>query len=269
MTKTQELIAANNKLRKQLNTDNAKYYDKLLIYIRTSSLIYDDFEVENKLLEILQDIIDAQTNSQNAIDYFGQEPIAIADELITNFTKISWSKRYKFFGTLFAISVLWTLITQLSGQSKQLNLVPFLLNGLALIVFITGIFWFIHQTTYWKILDNKILNFLFMWLFMFLVIGIFVGIQFVTPTLFSIPVTDSLIVAVNSLILVLGLLMLTKKSWRTLTIAILPMITVITVSNVLKVLLGTEILTLTTILVVFSVIWFFGFFFYHLRKIEN
>lgn len=260
---TQKLISSNNDLRKKLNPTNEKYYSKLLIYVRTSGLLYEDYEVESSLLEILQDILDAQNNGQDAQDYFGQEPSKIANQLINNFTKISFKQQLKFFGTLFGVTVIWTFITQLIGHEQQLNLMPFILNGVFLILFIAGTFWFIHQTTYWKLSDHKIFSFLFTWIVCMAVITIFTGIQFVKPAFLNIPVTPTIIVSLNLLLLIASLVALIKidKNKRPLMIAISPIIWVLTTTNILKTYLpigSHRMITLVTAILIFlSCVWFF------------
>lgn len=75
MTKEEKLIEKNNELREQLTPENKEYYEKVLIYLRTKSLFHDELEIENILIELLQDILEAQKNNESAEDYFGKNPI--------------------------------------------------------------------------------------------------------------------------------------------------------------------------------------------------
>nr|WP_243461265.1 hypothetical protein [Lacticaseibacillus rhamnosus] len=77
-----KMIAKNNELREQLTKENRDYYENLLIYLRGKSLLRDDYQVEQNLLTILQDLIDAQADGVDAIAYFGKDPEAIADDLL-------------------------------------------------------------------------------------------------------------------------------------------------------------------------------------------
>lgn len=275
MTKSdevQELISSNNDLRKKLNPANEKYYSNLLIYVRTAGLFYDDYEVENELLEILQDIIDAQNDGSNAEDYFGQAPTETANQLTTSFTTISLRDRLKFLGGLFSITVIWTLIIQLNGQEQQLNLVPFILNGIFMTFLIFAAFWFIHQTIYAKIFEHKAVSFASAWIVSLLTVLIFTVIQFTKPVMFNIPITNNLIIIINGLVIIgsVAALFLVKAKWRPVMIAAGPMIWIITLSNIFKVCLPSSmkksILMITAILSVFSIIWFFGYFWWNNRK---
>ena len=52
-----KMVAENNELREQLTKENREYYENLLAYLRGKSLLRDDYQVEQNLLTILQDLI--------------------------------------------------------------------------------------------------------------------------------------------------------------------------------------------------------------------
>ena len=58
---SEQLIEKNNQLREQLSPANKAYYENLLLYLRTKSLSKNDQQVETLLLEILQDMLEAQS----------------------------------------------------------------------------------------------------------------------------------------------------------------------------------------------------------------
>lgn len=60
MNSSQKLIEKNNSLRKKLNLKNEVFYSDFLIYMRLGSITKKETVVENILLEILEDILDAQ-----------------------------------------------------------------------------------------------------------------------------------------------------------------------------------------------------------------
>lgn len=263
---TQQLIANNNVLRKDLNPENAKYYDDLLVYVRTAGILYDDYEVESRLFEILQDILDAQKDGSTAKEYFGQHPNEVADQLISNFPKITPQKQLKFYGIIFGISAIWTLILQMNSQSRQLNLAPFLLNGIFLLFLIWGILWFIHQSVYPKLIQNKKLGLLSTWIVSIFSILIFIGIQFFKPEVLNLTLTDGLVVTINALVIVAALITMfvIKKAWRPIVIASEPIIWVIALSNIFKLYAPTNmnkpILIWTAVLALISITWFFVWF---------
>lgn len=102
MTKEQYLIEKNNQLRQQLTPENEKFYSDLLLYVRLHSFSQDQEAIESKLLEILQDILDAQADYISAKQYFGKDPKKLADDLLRQFPK-SISKFFKGFAFVFVI----------------------------------------------------------------------------------------------------------------------------------------------------------------------
>ncbi|QAS69971.1 hypothetical protein DLJ48_05240 [Oenococcus sicerae] len=80
--RTAELIEKNNHRRSKLNEENEAYYSDLLLYVRLKPLAKDSYQTESVLLEILQDIIDAQSRGISAEEYFGKSPKENANALI-------------------------------------------------------------------------------------------------------------------------------------------------------------------------------------------
>ncbi|MBR7795461.1 DUF1129 family protein [Agaribacter marinus] len=81
-----ELIQLNNKKRKLLTKENEEYYDKMLVYIRTSLAISEQ-QSEELLMEILDHIIEAQNEGKRAEDVFGETPAAYCNEIIKQLPK--------------------------------------------------------------------------------------------------------------------------------------------------------------------------------------
>ena len=52
-----DLMKQNNELRLQLNKDNKKYYEQLLVTCQMKNTTKKESELEIQLLEILQDLI--------------------------------------------------------------------------------------------------------------------------------------------------------------------------------------------------------------------
>lgn len=86
-TKTSRLADENNTLREQLTPDNKKYYEDLLLYMRTRAVLKDSAVIEQELLTILTDIIAAQQDGVAGVDYFGKQPQETADDILGKFVK--------------------------------------------------------------------------------------------------------------------------------------------------------------------------------------
>jgi DNA-binding ferritin-like protein (Dps family) len=80
-----EMIELNNVRREELNKENKKYYEDMLLYIRTSDVA--EQEGEELLLEILEHLLEAQENGQTAEEVFGDRPKEYCDELLRDLPK--------------------------------------------------------------------------------------------------------------------------------------------------------------------------------------
>lgn len=76
-----ELIKQNNEYREKLSEPSKKYYEEILVYMRTASG-KNELAIEESLMEILQDILEAQKSGQTAEEYFGKNPKKLCDDLI-------------------------------------------------------------------------------------------------------------------------------------------------------------------------------------------
>ncbi|KYC89952.1 hypothetical protein B4102_3959 [Heyndrickxia sporothermodurans] len=59
-----QLVEQNNKLREQLTPENKKYYEDILLYMRTFGFFHEELETEQHLMTILQDILEAQKQGE-------------------------------------------------------------------------------------------------------------------------------------------------------------------------------------------------------------
>lgn len=163
--KADSLIEKNNQLRKQLTAENKQYYEELMMYIRANSTFKSDLDVEQILLDILNDILEAQSNNQSAQSYFGKDPKQSADEILkslprnlTETLKFALSIAFGYvvvfmipslttprvktdFGNLiimgFVSFILANVILWLVGKRiYQQKTMKFMINGLAVILFL-------------------------------------------------------------------------------------------------------------------------------------
>lgn len=75
-----EYIDANNVLRGKLTPENEAYYDVILLNLR-GRMRKNTQIAEDTLLQVLQDLLDAQKVGVAAEDYFGKDAQAVADEI--------------------------------------------------------------------------------------------------------------------------------------------------------------------------------------------
>ncbi|MCM0599076.1 DUF1129 domain-containing protein [Periweissella fabalis] len=136
--RTSELIEKNNELRQLLNPENKQFYSDFLVYMRFKTVIKDSFTVEILLLEILNDILDAQDEGTNAVQYFGKNPKQVADELLVTLSN-SWQAMLYFGGIIFGCYGLYTILLMLAMPTGMIDLgqiLLFIISGFIIVWFI-------------------------------------------------------------------------------------------------------------------------------------
>ena len=103
-----DLIKQNNELRLQLNEDNKKYYEELLVTCRMKNTTKKESELEIQLLEILQDLILYQKQGKNFTDVFGNDIDKLSSSIL-----IELPKENK--GILLRFSLVYLLILIISS----------------------------------------------------------------------------------------------------------------------------------------------------------
>lgn len=178
------LIKANNLLRKKLTSENQKYYEDLLTYIRGKSTFNREKDVEQLLLEILHDLIDAQNNGQNAEDYFGKNPQTIADEILQTLPK-SFFETFKLACYILIGYVLLFATPNIVLPTSNLDFGKLIILGTISFVFSLVVLWLIGQETYQK---NKLIKLASYVLGTITFAGIVIGSAFLkTPLAISLP----------------------------------------------------------------------------------
>lgn len=123
---SKELIKSNFELREQLNEANRKYYDRLVVYIR-SNLSKDTQVTEETLYEILQHLIEIQQEGKLVTDVFGVNPQQLADEIIAQLPEVSKKSKW-----LYGIELFLTLV----GVYVAIQGIPYLIKGSSVIVYV-------------------------------------------------------------------------------------------------------------------------------------
>lgn len=137
----------NADLQKKLSIENEKYYGNLIVYVRTKAIIRDTEKAENLLLEILQDILEAQNKGISAEDYFGKNPKQIADEIIKNLP-INLLDTLKL-GLIALISYLiFTFLPAMLTPEKGIDVGTIIIGGLFISLISLMILWLFGITLY-------------------------------------------------------------------------------------------------------------------------
>lgn len=192
--KVQELVKLNNEKRKQLNDENLKYYEDVLLYIRTS-LGKKEIETEETLAELLDHLLDAQENGRTAEEVFGQEPQEYAKEITEELPTMDLKEKILFFGPsllflfagiLLANSIIGSLISyalNIGNIKDTIYLGSLLVEGV-LILIISAVFLYLFMKSVRDSnsnIKNKFIEFLVYWLFASLYIALFTLIFYFVP----------------------------------------------------------------------------------------
>ena len=101
-----DLIKQNNELRSQLNEENKKYYEELLIACRIKNITKKESELEIQLLEILQDLILYQKQGKNFTDIFGNDIDKLSSSILLELPKENKVKLLRFILVYFLILII-------------------------------------------------------------------------------------------------------------------------------------------------------------------
>lgn len=101
-----DLIKQNNELRSQLNEENKKYYEELLIACRMKNTTKKESELEIQLLEILQDLILYQKQGKNFTDVFGNNIHKLSSSILLELPKENKVKLLRFILVYFLILII-------------------------------------------------------------------------------------------------------------------------------------------------------------------
>ena len=124
-----DLIKQNNKLRSQLNDDNKKYYEELLVACRMKNTTKKESELEIQLLEILQDLILYQKQGKNFTDVFGNDIDKLSSSIIAELPKENKMKIFRFSLVYLLILIISSLAPSIFSKTIQPILIILLVLG--------------------------------------------------------------------------------------------------------------------------------------------
>lgn len=114
-----DLMKQNNKLRSQLNKDNKKYYEELLVACRMKNTTKKESELEIQLLEILQDLTLYQKQSKNFTDVFGNDIDKLSSSIIAELPKENKMKIFRFSLVYLLILIISSLAPSIFSRTIQ------------------------------------------------------------------------------------------------------------------------------------------------------
>lgn len=205
--KAKEIIALNNEKREELDKENIKDYEDMLVYIRLSSTKSEQ-QTEEILLELLEHTLQAQDEDKSIKEVFGDDLKAYCQDLIEEIPRETKKKQFKFairlififlgvagffngiigFGMYYLFDIGEKISTHHLGSSIAIILIDLIIVLLAIIFMLKWI-----RSSTFKKSDKKSakwIEFLQLWLVMSLTIGLFISVIHFMPefgTTFSLP----------------------------------------------------------------------------------
>ncbi|MEG1487757.1 hypothetical protein [Lactococcus sp.] len=189
---TKELIKENNSLRDQLSSENKKFYERLLVVVRTKSFFREEEVYEETLLAIVQDLLEAQAQGKNAEAYLGCDIYQLADEIVAatpreNIKRMAYFTLYWIGPYLLFSVVIPTIISLIFSpdHTAKISLAGFLSNTVFTSLAIWGLLKYISTSRQALNFFNQ--KFFIVWLKCLipsvLVIGIYVLILYLTQNI--------------------------------------------------------------------------------------
>lgn len=182
MQNAKKLIELNNSYRELLSEENKLFYDDILVYIRAKSFLKDETQIEESLLEILTDIIEAQNQEIKAEDYFGRNPREISDDILKNTNKSSFKESFTLFLSSMGIYSLVTLLPKLINPNETLDVGKFFVCLVFTLLFVNLILNILGNAVY----SDKEKKFTFILFILFCTyIGLMILMERILPTTFG------------------------------------------------------------------------------------
>jgi len=132
-----------------LNKDNQSYMKKMIAYIGVKSYFYDDELLGEQLYNMVCDLKVAEKEGNRAVDYFGKDPRAMMDQVLSELPRRrlgSYVGLFLILGTIFVgMRYLMDFTWMMPLKIQPLTYVVILLNFL---VFSQFIMWLWSKQTY-------------------------------------------------------------------------------------------------------------------------
>lgn len=145
-----DLIKQNNKLRSQLNEENKKYYEELLVACRMKNTTKNESALEIQLLEILQDLILYQKQGKSFTDVFGNDTDKLSSSILLELPKENKGKLLRFALVYFLILIISSIFPSVFTKTIQ----P-ILTILSIVVLVLGSLICLYLLIYKKTDKNK------------------------------------------------------------------------------------------------------------------
>lgn len=138
-----------NQLEGQLTQENREYFSDLRVYMTLAGAFVDEAELNLQLYQMETDLLAAQADGISAVDFFGNQPQEMADELLRHTQKAS--SRSLLGMLLMVVSILWgiNLLGDFSVSGEvTLSLLRYLASALLGILGLGLLFWILKRSVF-------------------------------------------------------------------------------------------------------------------------
>lgn len=144
-----ELIQENQNRSLLLNKANAEFYGNIVVYLRMRGKLKNNVQLETDLLDLLNDLLDAQANGQSAADYFGTAPAGVAKDMLRALPN-GWQKirRVTLTGTIWYAVLL--CLPSLIIPTEPVDVGKLLIGLIGIGVFILAFSWGLSKIAFAK-----------------------------------------------------------------------------------------------------------------------
>lgn len=186
-----QLIKMNNEKREKLTKDNREDYEEMVVYIRSNFNI-SELETEEVLMELLDHLLEAQSQGKTAKDIFGADLKAYCNELIAEIPKEPTSTKVLFvtylvlnlIGSVGMFLAVFSFILyrffDLGYRAWTFPLgtgIAIVVSGLILVsIWVASILLWINSSSFKTKKTKKWVEFLQLWIFSMIFLGLFIVI---------------------------------------------------------------------------------------------
>ncbi|WP_125707626.1 hypothetical protein [Lacticaseibacillus porcinae] len=144
-----ELMQENQNRSQLLNKQNAEFYGNIVVYLRMRGKLKNNVQMETDLLDLLNDLLDAQANGQSAADYFGTAPAGVAKEMLQALPN-DWHKIRRVALTGAGFYALLLCLPSLIIPSEPVDIGKLLIGLVGIGIFILALSWGLSRIVFAK-----------------------------------------------------------------------------------------------------------------------
>lgn len=110
---------------RQFSEEDRAYFDELWSYFMLAGFVYDEASLREQVYNIVLDFKEAETEGTQAKDYFGEDPKALANQIIKAVPRASLSTWFETIGIVGGGIIFYRLLSDFSSRG-EMTILPLL-----------------------------------------------------------------------------------------------------------------------------------------------